>query len=230
MQNRRSKDKQNLEKRPCRIDLSESAFAFLYHGHRFSSPFEIAPNEEAAGADVSSNQTDETPDRRSQKNRRFSDRRSGADTRSEVEQFLQGERRAGGDRRTNRDRRHRSFKKARAFTRGLKLASQAEWYNYSKSDEKPQDIPVDPHIIYANDGWAGWGDWLGASPFATHLSQYRSNFLTFGRRLHAKFMAVLGKNTTPAQSDIHTAYNPSKMTGARYLRLNWTPVTNHNVR
>lgn len=38
---------------------------------------------------------------------------------------------------------------------------------------KPNDIPVAPHHAYANDGWAGWSDWLGASAIATYSSQYR---------------------------------------------------------
>jgi len=98
------------------------------------------------------------------------ERRCGFDARSEVERFLQGERRFGLDR---RERRYRSFKKARAFVRGLGLKSAGEWREYIKSDMKPDDIPVAPHHVYANDGWAGWSDWLEASAVATYLSQYR---------------------------------------------------------
>lgn len=97
-------------------------------------------------------------DKRSYSEQRSSrERRGGTDTRSEVERFLQGERRSGLDR---RERRYRSFKKARAFVRGLGLKSAAQWRDYIKSDMKPDDIPVAPHHVYANDGWAGWSDWL----------------------------------------------------------------------
>jgi hypothetical protein len=58
-------------------------------------------------------------------------------------------------------RQYRSFKKARVFARGLGLKTGAEWFNYSKFGRKPADIPTAPNQIYANDGWAGWGDWLG---------------------------------------------------------------------
>ena len=58
--------------------------------------------------------------------------------------------------------------------RGLGLKSQAEWRDYCKSGKKPDDIPANPHQIYANDGWAGMGDWLGTGTVATHLRQYRS--------------------------------------------------------
>jgi superfamily II DNA or RNA helicase len=77
-----------------------------------------------------------------------------------------GRRRRGAD--------WRPFNKARAFVRGLGLKSQAEWWAYSKSGKKPNDIPRDPHETYAKDGWAGYGDWLGTGRIADHLRQYRS--------------------------------------------------------
>ena len=60
-----------------------------------------------------------------------------------------------------RFRQWQSFKKARAFARTLGLKSRTEWEGYCKSDKKPAEIPASPHIVYANDGWAGMGDWLG---------------------------------------------------------------------
>jgi hypothetical protein len=89
-----------------------------------------------------------------------SDRRCGFDTRSEIEQFLHGQSRSGLDRRSRR-KGYRSFKRARAFARGLGLKSVGEWRSYTKSCMRPGDIPVAPQHIYANDGWAGWNDWLG---------------------------------------------------------------------
>jgi hypothetical protein len=108
-------------------------------------------------------------DRRAQR-----DRRSGLDTRSEEVKFMEGERRSGIDRRLGMENRYRSFKKARAFVRGLGLKSADQWRAYNKSGKKPDDIPVAPHHVYANDGWAGWSDWLGASPAAMYLAHYRS--------------------------------------------------------
>jgi len=114
-------------------------------------------------------------DKRSGDERRIKhDRRCGVDTRSEVDQFLQGERRSNNGRRSGIERRHRSFKKARAFVRDLGLKSVREWCAYIKSGAKPDDIPIMPHHFYANDGWAGWGDWLGTRAAATHPTRYRS--------------------------------------------------------
>src|SRR5262249_48034020 len=72
----------------------------------------------------------------------------------------------------NQSRRYRSFKKARAFVRSLGLKLGKEWDEYCKSGKKPADIPAQPSNGYANSGWAGMSDWLGAGKAAP--GQYRS--------------------------------------------------------
>jgi hypothetical protein len=56
----------------------------------------------------------------------------------------------------------RSFTAARAYVRGLELKSLREWWVWSKSDQRPSDIPVNPHKTYRGDGWVSWPDWLGS--------------------------------------------------------------------
>jgi hypothetical protein len=138
---------------------------FLNGGGRFKRHSEIqniislsGDGGDAAGAE----NPEHDVDRRSGRDRRSGgDRRCGFDTRSEVDKFLQGERRSGVDRRSSGDRRFRSFKKARVFVRSLGLKSESEWCDYVNSGMKPRDIPDAPDNVYANDGWAGWSDWLG---------------------------------------------------------------------
>ena len=67
----------------------------------------------------------------------------------------------------------RPFPEARAYVRSLKLQSHREWLDYCYSDKKPNDIPVKPQKVYANDGWTTWGDWLGTGTVAPRLRQYR---------------------------------------------------------
>lgn len=101
-------------------------------------------------------------DRRSGNERRSGrDRRCGYDTRTELERFLQGERRSGLDRRSRVPGGFQTFKKARAFVRDLGLKSTRKWDDYVKSGTKPDSIPAAPNEVYADDGWAGWNDWLG---------------------------------------------------------------------
>jgi hypothetical protein len=53
------------------------------------------------------------------------------------------------------------------------LKSGAEWYSYSKSGQKPDDIPAHPRKTYADVGWAGMGDWLGTGTTALFLGVRR---------------------------------------------------------
>ncbi len=55
----------------------------------------------------------------------------------------------------------RPFEEARALARSLGLKSSTAWRSWVKSDACPADIPVSPGWVYRNQGWAGWGDWLG---------------------------------------------------------------------
>jgi hypothetical protein len=50
---------------------------------------------------------------------------------------------------------------ARAFARDLNLRSYAEWREFTKSGDLPEDIPVSPEGVYKDKGWEGYGDWLG---------------------------------------------------------------------
>ena len=69
----------------------------------------------------------------------------------------------------------RPFKEAREFVRNLGLKSQTEWREYLKVGEVPPDIPSTPDQVYAEAGWAGWYDWLGAEPSgASRFRKYRS--------------------------------------------------------
>lgn len=168
---------QSAPNRRLRFDAFAEAETFMHRGRRFSCRIDGATVNSAAGVDAATDQDslNQDADRRANAERRSSgDRRCGIDSRSEVEWFLQGERRSGLDRRSGTDRRYRSFKKARAFVRGLKLKSESEWLDYTKSGMRPDDIPIEPNNVYENDGWAGWSDWLGATAFASYLSQYRS--------------------------------------------------------
>jgi hypothetical protein len=55
----------------------------------------------------------------------------------------------------------RTFEDARAYVHKLGLQSNGDWRAYCGSGEKPEDIPSNPQIVYADVGWEGFGDWLG---------------------------------------------------------------------
>ncbi len=67
----------------------------------------------------------------------------------------------GTGRVSNQNMVYRPFGEARAFARNLGLKTQLAWRSWAKSDARPDDIPATPVGVYTNEGWAGWGDWLG---------------------------------------------------------------------
>jgi hypothetical protein len=55
----------------------------------------------------------------------------------------------------------KSFTDGRALARGLELKCQRGWWEWSKSGQRPSDIPSNPQQAYRDDGWISWADWLG---------------------------------------------------------------------
>jgi len=69
----------------------------------------------------------------------------------------------------------RSFKDARKFVHTLNLKNQKDWRKYTKSEIKPDNIPVDPSKTYKNKGWISQGDWLGTG----NVAPQKRKFLSF---------------------------------------------------
>ena len=53
------------------------------------------------------------------------------------------------------------FTAGRAYVRKLKLKTQREWKEWSKSGQRPSNIPGNPAATYRDDGWISLPDWLG---------------------------------------------------------------------
>jgi superfamily II DNA or RNA helicase len=72
----------------------------------------------------------------------------------------------------------RPFEEAREWVRGLSLGGYAEWCEYrigklANKPPLPPDIPSNANATYANQGWSGYGDWLGTGFVATSKRAYR---------------------------------------------------------
>ena len=70
------------------------------------------------------------------------------------------------DRVSSNKKEWRPFDEAREFVRSLNLRGLREWEEYRTSGKKPNDIPSTPGRTYKNDGWNGYGDWLGNEELA----------------------------------------------------------------
>ena len=74
------------------------------------------------------------------------------------------------------------FEEARAFARSLNLKSYTEWEQFCKSG-KPNNVPLNPNIIYKNQGWNGYEDFLG---FKKLLPMTFEEARSFARTLNLK--------------------------------------------
>jgi hypothetical protein len=65
------------------------------------------------------------------------------------------------------------FDAAKKYSHKLQLNSQKEWKQFCKSGNKPDNIPVCPNRVYANE-WVSWEDWLGTGNIAPQDREYLS--------------------------------------------------------
>ena len=79
----------------------------------------------------------------------------------------------GTNRIANQNMVYRAFEEARAFVRNLELKNKDDWAKWAKSKLRPIDIPAGPGRVYKDDGWKGWGDWLGTDRIANQNMIYR---------------------------------------------------------
>lgn len=68
----------------------------------------------------------------------------------------------------------RSFETARSFIQSLNFLSKTEYIEWAQSNNKPKDIPTVPENTYSNQGWNGYGDYLGINICATQDREYLS--------------------------------------------------------
>ena len=54
-----------------------------------------------------------------------------------------------------------------AQVRKTKLRSETEWRVWCKTKARPNDIPSTPDNVYKEQGWQGWGHWLGTGNVRT---------------------------------------------------------------
>ena len=56
-----------------------------------------------------------------------------------------------------------SFSEARKYVLALNLASRGAWDKFCRSNDRPANIPTNPHRTYAGKGWVEYYHWLGLS-------------------------------------------------------------------
>jgi hypothetical protein len=80
----------------------------------------------------------------------------------------------------------KSFTEARALVRGLGLKSQRGWQAWSKSGQRPSDIPSHPDRAYRDDGWISWPHWLGSGSTSNRVLHVNMLPFAVGRAIVRK--------------------------------------------
>lgn len=65
----------------------------------------------------------------------------------------------------NERNKYLSFCKAREYVRNQNLENTRAWKKWSNGtlegkERRPDFIPSNPDIVYRNDGWISWSDWI----------------------------------------------------------------------
>ena len=71
----------------------------------------------------------------------------------------------------NQDRQYLTFEDAKKFVQTLGLKNLEDWRKYAKSENKPKDIPTNPHNVYKLE-WKSFGDWLGTGTVASQKKEF----------------------------------------------------------
>jgi hypothetical protein len=90
-----------------------------------------------------------------------------------------------------------SYEEAREFIRPLNLQTKTDYEAWTRSKERPSNIPALPSRSYATTGWWGWGDYLGVHKrwSKTSLSAFVSSIVPLLDRFQpSEIYAILRQN------------------------------------
>lgn len=93
-------------------------------------------------------------------------------------------------------KRYWTYEQARDYVQTLGFATTSQWSSWSRSDRRPPEIPVAPHLAYRGKGWSTWADFLGA-PYqkASQLYGLRRSLKLLGYAKAREHVAQLGFET-----------------------------------
>ena len=124
----------------------------------------------------------------------------------------------GTNRLANKNKIFRPFVEAREYVRSLQFIGQKEYSIWSKTPERPDDIPVVPSMTYKTE-WINWGDWLGTNTVSTNQRTFRpfaeARAFVRGLKFQGKNDYAIWSKTPERPSDIPT-------TPAQVYKTEWT--------
>src|SRR5215210_5913343 len=67
----------------------------------------------------------------------------------------------------------RPFEEATEFARSLGMERVSDWTEFVKTGQLPDDIPRYPPEVYRDEGWRGWGHFLGTGTLSGRGRRWR---------------------------------------------------------
>eukprot|EP00945_MAST-04E_sp_MAST-4E-sp1_P001782 g1782.t1 len=104
-----------------------------------------------------------------------------------------------------------AFEAARTYAREQNIGTAAEWQTWSKSTERPPQIPSNPNQKYAGEGWVSWKDWLGTEFLAFDAARTRA------RKLEIRTMREWRARSKSKRLPPQLPSNPNQ----KYAREGW---------
>lgn len=68
-------------------------------------------------------------------------------------------------RRKHQHKRFKSFSTCVAYVQKKHIKSVDGWYEFARSDKKPESVPIRPDLVYKGRGWQGWKHFLGSKMY-----------------------------------------------------------------
>ena len=94
----------------------------------------------------------------------------------------------GWDSFLGKERNYLSYEESKKYVHTLKLNTQKEWTELTKSDVIPANIHKNPSFHFKNSGWKGIGDWLGTGRVADQNKTFKTfeEAKVFAKKTNAK--------------------------------------------
>jgi hypothetical protein len=114
-------------------------------------------------------------------------------------------------------RHYLNFIKARNKVRSLNLTNVSEWRKYCYlNDVMPHGVPENPEIVYRNNGWKNFNDWLGVKTIIKVKKKKKIKDKAVDMVKNYKFLKLSSKRLPKALTAIKLVGNLSRRSSYEY--------------
>jgi len=108
------------------------------------------------------------------------------------------------------------FNEARTYVRNQKLENVRAWKKWSNGtlegkDRRPNFIPSNPDVVYKNDGWINWSDWIKKPIEYLPFKEAREYVRTLGLKTQSDWQKYYHGNIEGIQKPENIPWNPQEI-------------------